>query len=235
MKTLSLAALLALPALPAAAHMDTAELAKFYQDNPDIAKKQESFKKRLKEMQKNGDKDLPPPSEPVQSSDLPPDSDPRADLLSKVPVAKESYMADLIAEYEEEKGQLVEENIRSAAEALATPETQPLYREYLRQVYQRKAGGGDRGYHTNWIISRLEQPNGWKGSFPSLKIGPLPPGVAGLWSGGNITLISQDIVVLSHEWYHHTDNANGMDGNSHRNEGPEPWEILAYAEMGKEL
>ncbi|MBI5596370.1 MAG: hypothetical protein HY928_09815 [Elusimicrobia bacterium] len=214
----------------AAPRTETAELEKFYNDNPEIKKREEARKKRMKEQQQSGEAD-----QPLRPDSPNFDEDARADIAARAAAHPDSYMQDLIAEYLEEKGQLVEENIWSAAEELATPETKALYREYLRLVYQRKAGGGDRGYHTDWINSRLEQPNGWRGSFPSLKIGPLPKGVAGLWSGGDITLIGLDLCVLSHEWYHHTDNANGMDGNSHRHEQPEPWENLAYGEMCKEV
>lgn len=216
--------------VPSAMRTEIAELAQFYNDNPEIKKREEARKKRMREEAQS-----PEAEQPLRPDSPNFNEDTRADIAARAAAHPDSYMQDLIAEYLEEKGQLVEENIWSAAEELATPETKALYREYLRLVYQRKAGGGDRGYHTNWITSRLEQPNGWRGSFPSLKIGPLPKGVAGLWSGGDITLIGLDLCVLSHEWYHHTDNANGMDGNSHRHEGPEPWEILAYGEMCKEV
>lgn len=212
--------------------MTQQELAEFYEANPDIKKKQDKTRRDLKKAEEQG-----PEAEPsIKGEEVALEDGDRAKIDALAAESDASFMADIIAEYKEEKAQLVEENIHAAAEELATPETRPLYRQYLRLLYQRNArGNGDQSYHTQWIISRLTKPNGWRGTFPTLKVGPLPPGVAGLWSGGAITLIGLDIVVLSHEWYHHTDNANGMDGNSHRHEQPEPWEKLAYAEMGREI
>lgn len=223
-----LSAALLIPAGSAFADITIGELADFYTQNPDVKQKQEAFERKV-ERQKQ---------EPAQDSDAPPplDEDIQAEIAALEAASPDSYMSDVKREAEEEKAQVLEANIWGAAEALATPDTRALYREYLKRVvFFGKAKDGDAGRHIAWIKERLMKPRGWVGSFPTLKIGPLPQGIAGLWAGGAITLISHDIVVLSHEWFHHTDNANGMDGESKAGRGPKPEEIHAYDQMGKEI
>jgi len=241
---ISLSSMLLLAAagsMPALAHIDQSELAQFYQDNPKIKQNMEKLKKELKKSQED------PAAEPkLKGEDVLLTAEDKKRAAALAGESAKSFMAEIIEEYKEEKSRIIEENIRASAEALATPETRALYRQYLRTVVKIWAqNGADQNYHVNWIITRLMKPDGWVGQFPTLAIN-VPKlkemGAAGLFTSPNqIELIGLDIVVLSHEFYHHTDNANGLDGQSWAGDWTPagaktpPWEKLAYTEMGREL
>jgi len=207
------------------------EIENAMRERPELRQKQKDFEQRLKRQKQTGEADAL-----VRPDDLELDPDIMSRIQELAAASDESFMADIIAEAEVEKAQLVEENIWSAAEAKATPETRALYREYLRRVYFFGGGGGSIARHIAFIKASLEKPRGW-GSFPTLKLGPLPPGVAGLWIGGDITLIGPSLVVLSHEWHNHFDGAieSALDGQGEFPNHPEPWEGYAYAHMGEEI
>ncbi|MFA5137743.1 MAG: hypothetical protein WC728_00820 [Elusimicrobiota bacterium] len=201
-----------------------------------VRKVAENFKQRLKEHERRrkelGDQGDPREAERADDTDSQPQR-------SQPPAGSpESYMQDLIEEYEEEKGQAAEEAIWTVAEEKGSPEIRPMYREYLRRVYfggQGKDANGSAG--VAWIKRNLDTKGGWQ-NFPTAHVGPPPiPGAAGVYETGpqHITVISADaIVVFSHEMWHHIDNVTGgidgfiaMDGG-----GVEP---LAYGLMGTEL
>ncbi len=211
--------------------------------NPELRKKKEDFDKRLKKRQ--DDNGNFPDERP---DDAPLDPEIMAKIAQMAAASDESFMADIIAEAEVEKAQMVEENIWTAAEEKnrdGSAATKALYREYLRRVYFfGKSGGGPSAARlVAYIRKSLEKPRGW-GGFPTLELPlhiPSPPSVAGLWSGGRISLKSLSIVVLSHEWHHHMDGSiePSMDGQGEHPtppwQGGSPPEAYAYANMGSEL
>ena len=234
-------AVAAIGPMPALATIDQSDLAQFYLENPKVKENMEKLKKELKKSQQDPESELK-----LKGEDVPLTADDKERAAVLAGQSAQSFMADVIEEYKEEKGRVMEENIRASAEALATQETRALYRQYLRTLVKMWAlNGADQSYHVNWVISRLMKPNGWVGQFPTLSIN-VPKltkmGAAGLFTSPNqIELIGLDIVVLSHEFYHHTDNANGLDGQSWAGDWTPagaktpPWEKLAYSEMGREL
>lgn len=200
----------------------------FYQKNPEIHKKQKDYADKLKRQAETGQ------VEGDQRADNAPlDDEIQGRIAALAGADPRSYMQDIIAEAEEEKAQLVEENIWSMAERKATPELRQLYRDYLRRVYfHGSAKDGDAAKHIAYIRRGLETPGG-DNSFPTAHFGTVPEGVAATWSGGDITMKTGllDMVVFSHEWFHHTDNVNsGIDGESMP--GPEPH---AYDKMGSDI
>lgn len=215
--------------------------------NPELRQKKEAFEKRLKRQQ---DQNGGFPNEPPEVITLDPEVEDmiRRKAQELAAASDESFMADIIAEAEVEKAQLVEHNIWTAVEEKTrdgSAATKALYREYLRRVYF--FGGGGSGPSAQrlsaYIKKSLETPRGW-GGFPTVERPlhiPSPPSVQGLWEGGRISLKGLDIVVLSHEWHHHMDGSiePSLDGqNEHPNppwQGGSPPEAYAYANMGSEL
>ena len=201
-----------------------------------VRKIAENFKQRLKEHERRR-QELGDQGE-ARSADRADDQDTQAQRKEPRAGSPESYMQDLIEEYEEEKGQAAEEAIWTVAEEKGSPEIRPMYREYLRRVYfggQGKDSNGSAG--VAWIKKNLDTKGGWQ-NFPTAHVGPPPiPGAAGVYETGpqHITVISANaIVVFSHEMWHHIDNVTGgIDGTiATDGGGVEP---LAYGLMGTEL
>jgi hypothetical protein len=147
-------------------------------------------------------------------------------------------LADLMAEYLEEKGQAGEEAIWTVAEEKGHPNIRKMYREYLRRVYfHGTAKDANAAMGIAWMRRNLETPGGWR-YFPTAHVGPPPiPGAAGVYETGPQHITIKDdgaIVVFSHEMWHHIDNViGGIDGAIAFNAGGV--EPLAYGLMGSEL
>lgn len=207
------------------------EIADFYQQNPEIAKLSKKFKEDAERRKRLGNEDV---RERALDASL--DEDVVAENERLAAAHPDSYMKDLVAEYLEEKGQMVEENIWSAGEVKATPEVRQLYRDYLRKLYWQGHGtDGDSSKHVALIRGMLEKPRGWEG-FPTANMGPQPPGIAATYGGWHVKMGTGvlDICVFSHEMFHWTDDFfGGVDGESRRHEGGP--EAHAYAQMCREL
>jgi hypothetical protein len=144
---------------------------------------------------------------------------------------------DLVEEYLVEKHQAAEEAFWVVAEEKGTPETRPMYRNYLRMVYfHGTAKDANASTGISQLRAWLDADEGWR-NFPTLNTGEVPPGAAGVYYGGrrHISLIDPGgIVVFSHEMWHFWDDVfGGVDGSiSFMTGGVEP---LAYGLMGSEL
>ena len=208
------------------------EISDFYKDNPEVKKISDKWKKDAERKKQEGQE------EPAQRGlDDPPDPEVQERITQRLAAMNPAdYMKDLVAEYLEEKGQLVEENIWSAGEEKATPEVRVLYRNYLRQLWNSGHGhDGDSTNHVNIIRRMLETPRGYRG-FPTADMGPNPPGAAATYGGWHIRMSPGvlDICVFSHEMFHWTDDVQGGVDGEHS--GPPPHaETHAYAQMCREL
>lgn len=207
------------------------EINDFYQQNPEIAKLSKKYKEDAERRKRLGNEDVR-----ERALDATLDEGVQAENARLAAAHPDSYMKDLVAEYLEEKGQMVEENIWSAGEEKATPEVRQLYRDYLRRLYWQGHGtDGDSSKHVALIRGMLEKPRGWQG-FPTANMGPQPPGIAATYGGWHVKMGTGvlDICVFSHEMFHWTDDVfGGVDGESRHNHGGP--EAHAYAQMCKEL
>ena len=207
------------------------EIADFYKQNPEIAKLSKKYKDDAERRKREGNVDS---RERALDATLDPEVEAENQRLAAA--HPDSYMQDLVAEYLEEKGQMVEENIWSAGEEKATPEVRELYRDYLRRVYFFGHGSdGDSSKHVAHIKGMLERPRGWQG-FPTANMGPQPPGIAATYGGWHVKMGTGvlDICVFSHEMFHWTDDVfGGVDGESRRHDGGP--EAHAYGQMCREI
>jgi hypothetical protein len=131
------------------------------------------------------------------------------------------YLDDLRKEAAEEKAQAVEQNIWKTAQERAAPTIRELVMAYLRETYFHGNASTDMG---PFIKKMLENADGWQ-TMPYTHYGPLPDNIAGLYSGGDITIDpvkGNNATTLSHELYHHL---------GHPDQGPDG----AYALMGREF
>lgn len=209
----------------------TQEIADFYQQNPEVKKVQEKYEVDVK---KRKDEGLDQPMQRGLDAAL--DEDVQNENARLAAADPDSYMRDLKAEYLEEKGQLAEETIWSAAEEKATPEVRQLYRDYLRRVYFQ--GHGFDAGSTRCVAkirSMIDERGGYHG-FPSEDMGENPPGAAGTYGGWHVRMTTGvlDICVHSHEWFHWCDDWHGgVDGDEDRDRGGP--ETFAYGHMCREL
>lgn len=165
--------------------------------------KRETVRRREQRRKEQGRRE---PVEPLDDAE-------REAMLARVPGGP-AFLGDLRGEAAEERGQIVEQNIRQVGERRTDPNMSEFVMEYLREVYYRGNASTDVG---PFVKKVLETPDGWK-LMPWSRFGPLPRGIAGLYDG-NITLAVVSMVVYSHELLHHL--GHGEPG--------------AYAFMGREF
>jgi hypothetical protein len=206
----------------------------FYDKNQDVKKKQDKYQQDLKRReqlrQSNPNLDERTLENPMVND---PDVQAKQQELS-TGLNPESYMQDLIAEYLEEKGQVVEDNIWEAARVKASEATRPFMRDYLRKIYWNgRAAGDDTGAYVAFIRKALETKDGFM-AFPREIVGPVPPDAAATYGGGLVTFkpgVEPSQPVREHEWLHWWDDRNGsMDGQRGKEDQVEPY---AYDNMGR--